>query len=214
MTPEVYIYVLIDPRNGDFRYVGKTNNKNKHSLPQRLNVHLHDTKINHKVSWIKSLHALGLKPTIEVIEECSMADWIEAERFWIVQLRALGYNLTNLAIGGEGSGSTSLETRKKLSELGKTRLSDPKVREKHLERFLSPENQKKKAAALRRLMKIPSERKRIMAKRMATIKTKEYKARFSQIQKNRFSDPVERSRMKALTEAGKKRRRDWLDFIR
>lgn len=111
----VSIYCLIDPRTKEIRYVGKTVN-----LPRRLRVHLRDPARNHRVNWIRSLVAEGMKPVAEVLEKCSGVTWQESERFWISYLRFLGARLTNAIDGGNG-GNPTPETREKLrqAKLGK-----------------------------------------------------------------------------------------------
>lgn len=54
-----YIYALIDPRTGARRYVGRTAHPRK-----RLQRHISERAKD----WIKDLHAVGLAPTMEVLE--------------------------------------------------------------------------------------------------------------------------------------------------
>lgn len=91
-----YIYALIDPRNNECRYVGKTVN-----LISRFNNHCTDSlkQNTHKANWIKLLYPL--KPELIVIEKVS-ENWIEAEEFWIKYFSFIGARLTNLTNGGEG----------------------------------------------------------------------------------------------------------------
>ena len=67
-TPDWYVYVLCDPRETDpvkrVRYVGVT----KRGLDVRLAGHLADKAKTHKCNWIMSLRALGLTPTIELVD--------------------------------------------------------------------------------------------------------------------------------------------------
>ena len=119
----VIIYTLEDPRTGQVRYVGKTGG----DLMGRLKGHLEDRSETHKIHWIRQLAAIGLKPTIDVIETMfnpSEIEWQEAERFWISSLRFCGCKLTNLAAGGEG-GSHCLESREKMSAWQRGRKLTP-----------------------------------------------------------------------------------------
>jgi hypothetical protein len=59
------IYSLIDPRSAEVRYVGQTVGPANRRLRRHLSECSGET---HKERWIRSLAALGLAPTIEVIE--------------------------------------------------------------------------------------------------------------------------------------------------
>lgn len=109
-----YIYVLIDPRTGHIRYVGKTFN-----LRRRFMSHISKAKKpkTFSGSWIKSLATLGLKPTMEMIEQFNadaVDDWQEAERYWISSFKFMGFELTNLESGGKNGKKLSLETCAKI----------------------------------------------------------------------------------------------------
>ena len=96
----VSIYGLIDPRDNQCRYVGKTNNFKRrgreHVLPANLRAHTHKNK------WLKSLIKNDVLPDMFVLEETCESDWEVAEEFWIGYLRMIGSNLTNGSSGGEG----------------------------------------------------------------------------------------------------------------
>lgn len=111
-----YIYALIDPRDGQPRYVGKTIDPTK-----RLNGHINPKrKCNcHSANWIRQLVKAGFMPEMKIIEEVKPGDdWKERERFWIQKYQEMGYSLTNITPGGDGGGyvgrTQSLETREKL----------------------------------------------------------------------------------------------------
>lgn len=96
----ISIYVLSDPRTGDVRYVGKTNN-----LKLRLYGHLLEKgRRTRKHFWIRSLHRQGLKPILEAIEEFPDESgdtlWPDAERYWIAMFRFWGFKLCNHDSGG------------------------------------------------------------------------------------------------------------------
>ncbi len=82
-----YIYGLIDPRNGELRYVGKTNN-----LSVRFKRHCYATSLGtHKSSWIKSLKRLNLEPQLLVLEEYSQESAsLSAEQELIAYYRSIG----------------------------------------------------------------------------------------------------------------------------
>ena len=96
------IYVLVDPRTGLIRYVGKT----VRSLDDRLRGHLADAKrrsTRRVARWINTLLRDGLRPEICSIEVVSSGgDWVEREKYYIKLYRDMGNDLTNLSDGGEG----------------------------------------------------------------------------------------------------------------
>lgn len=95
-----YIYALRDPRDDQFRYIGKADDPSR-----RLVYHLEQMvgANTHKNGWLRQLKALGLEPSVVVLEKVAAdADWRVAERRWIRQLRAEGVRLTNGTEGGEG----------------------------------------------------------------------------------------------------------------
>jgi hypothetical protein len=97
----VYIYALIDPRDGEIRYIGKAKN-----LKKRLEKHISPPNLkvdNHKTNWIKLLKKLKLKPIIREIELVPLNVWEEKEKYWIKYYREQGCDLTNGTEGGEGA---------------------------------------------------------------------------------------------------------------
>ncbi len=112
-----FIYALLDPRWGCIRYIGKADDPKR-----RYNAHFSKSELSpntKKVTWFKSLLALGLKPILVVLEEVAQENWEEAEMRWIAWCHSVpGYpKLTNGTIGGDGSkkGSKhSEETRRKI----------------------------------------------------------------------------------------------------
>jgi len=96
----IKIYILIDPRNGHVRYVGKTNNPLKR-LSKHISVAKKSTK-SHKNAWIKGLLNDNFKPILEVIDEIDEKDWIFWEVYWISQFKTWSFNLLNVMSGGEG----------------------------------------------------------------------------------------------------------------
>lgn len=92
-----FIYVLIDPRNNQVRYVGKTDNPER-----RLAAHLIEKYKSHKTNWIQGLIANGLKPILTIIEEIPEGQsWEDRECYWITYHRSIGCKLTNMTDGGE-----------------------------------------------------------------------------------------------------------------
>lgn len=106
-----FIYTLTDPRTKVIRYVGKTNN-----LAVRLAMHLCEKRGTHKNNWLAQLRDLGLRPIMDVIEECTEETWPERERFWISHFRQMGLPLTNLDSGGNHGRSLCEETKNKIRQ--------------------------------------------------------------------------------------------------
>jgi hypothetical protein len=94
------IYLLIDPRTAEVRYVGWA----KKCLNVRLRAHLNEARggvETYKNRWVRSLIASHLRPTIWLIE--TTTDYHTRERYWIAHYRAAGCRLTNATDGGEGA---------------------------------------------------------------------------------------------------------------
>jgi hypothetical protein len=143
MKTTTYIYTLTDPTNGSVRYVGKSDNPEK-----RLNSHIYETKTHpersdHKNNWIRSLLFMGVKPTVEIIDEISVDNWEFWELHYYQLYKSWGFDLTNDS-RYIGIGSTALtleqknkipktrkpfseETLKRMSEAAKTKRITPAV---------------------------------------------------------------------------------------
>lgn len=131
------IYTLSDPISGLVRYVGKSNQPNR-----RFTNHLCSKGKTYTCNWIQSLNKVGLKPVLEILEECMDNEWPEREAYWIEQLRQWGFNLTNHLASGSGKpkfknkipwnkGKTlSIETRQKMSLTHKQRDHSYKIGKK------------------------------------------------------------------------------------
>lgn len=79
------IYALIDPRDGEIRYVGKTYMKN---LTAKRNAHvqhaLHEVHRNiPRFTWMRKLHRMGYIPEIVCVQRLSRDALGDAERYWI-----------------------------------------------------------------------------------------------------------------------------------
>lgn len=90
-----FIYALIDPRNNEIRYIGKSN-KPKY----RYKAHLRCDGDCFRDRWIKKLKSENLYPDLLILEECDYNVWEEREIFWIKHYREIGKNLTNSTEGG------------------------------------------------------------------------------------------------------------------
>lgn len=96
------IYGLIDPRDQQLRYVGKTIT----TLAARLRQHVSDA-IRGRVSikrftWIRELALDSRAPEIVELESVDGDSWREAEQFWISYYRFIGARLVNATNGGDG----------------------------------------------------------------------------------------------------------------
>lgn len=96
---KTYIYVLIDPKTNEIRYVGKS------VTPEvRLRRHLSEARISnkksHRLHWLKSLLKNNTKPKMEIIDEID-GEWEWLEEYWICQFKAWGFNLVNGTTGGD-----------------------------------------------------------------------------------------------------------------
>lgn len=91
-NPFYTVYLLIDPRNGDIRYVGCT----KYPVKVRLSQHLSCKARPDKFNWICDLKQNGLRPVGHTLLE--IPDCVEAfyqEQVWIKRLYLAGCPLFN-----------------------------------------------------------------------------------------------------------------------
>lgn len=88
------IYTLTNPVGNELFYVGST----RVSLSQRLSVHVNKAFSKPHGNIAGYISRLTLKPVIEEIESfeyISNDDLRRAELYWLIQLKALGFNLVN-----------------------------------------------------------------------------------------------------------------------
>lgn len=97
-----YIYALLCPQ-GEIRYIGKTNRPERRLL-QHVSAARTCVARHHCAQWIRSLLRKGESPTLEVIYEVPAGDdWKAHEVHQIKTFRELGFSLTNIGEGGEGT---------------------------------------------------------------------------------------------------------------
>lgn len=103
----VELYELLDPRDGEVRYIGKAVDAAK-----RFKGHLRDSRRRNTpvYAWVRSLAKAGTVPQMRVVATVPAARWQEEERRLIAEARAGGGRLLNLADGGDQP-SCSAEVR-------------------------------------------------------------------------------------------------------
>lgn len=92
--PLVSIYVLIDPRHGDIRYVGQTT---QHPVV-RMCQHIADSRIDKndkKTKWLMDLVENNLLPEVKVVDTVLLKDSYSKELEWINKYRADGVEIFN-----------------------------------------------------------------------------------------------------------------------
>jgi hypothetical protein len=129
------LYGLYCPNTDILKYIGIT----KNGLNRRLNNHLKSPTNQFIASWFNDLKLENKKPIIKQIKEChSYDELLESEITEIAKYRKLGFDLYNLADGGNINpmlGKThSEETRKKISLIHKGRkmTEEQKLKRKEL----------------------------------------------------------------------------------
>lgn len=97
------IYGLVDPRNNEMRYIGKSSSGLRRPSRHWSAKSLRLDRNGHKVNWLKQVLADGLEPRILVLErlECQ-EDLNAAEMAAISYYRSIGCKLTNILLGGNG----------------------------------------------------------------------------------------------------------------
>lgn len=95
------VYGLIDPRDGQLRYVGLTT----YTIKKRLQKHLDSRNTrDHRGAWIRQLHDAGLKPFVVELQS-GYHDKLSLKRGeieWITHYTLLGAKLVNGTPGGDG----------------------------------------------------------------------------------------------------------------
>jgi hypothetical protein len=117
MLENTFIYGLVDPRDGQIKYIGKTNN-----LEKRLKAHLHENGNTLKLNWLKHLKNLGLKPEIIELDIVPMNNWRFWENYWVDLFRSWGFVLKNGDEPGAGTSSWNTESKQKVIDRLKGRV--------------------------------------------------------------------------------------------
>ena len=212
-----FIYTLIDPRDNQIRYVGKTDNPER-----RLASHLIEKYKSHRTNWVQGLIARGLKPIMVIIEEVPEGQsWEDRERYWIAYHRSLGCKLTNMTDGGDqGPDCTgknlvkSEAARRNIAAMLVKRNKSPEMREisrrngqKRKGFKESPERIEQKRQWMTGRKHHTEEFKQALAERN---KTREYDPNIMKENSRKlWDDPVKGPELRAkLAERNRKRRKD------
>lgn len=190
------VYGLVDPRNGELRYIGKSSAGLKR--PSRHRLPIGRKGRTHNDNWLRQLWNDGnLVPCIVVLRECnSNVEALAQEIFLIALFREAGFNLTNITAGGEGAGGyeRTEEHRKNLSKalMGHVLSEETKKKIGHANKNLTPEQ------------KETISKSRIGNKNcVGRTYTEEQKQRFREINLGR--KPTEEARAKMRLAAEKRR---------
>lgn len=195
------VYGLVDPRNGELRYVGKSAiGVRRPGLHRTARGRIGET---HRAAWLRCLWAdNGRLPCILILQECESEVQALAHEVRLIALfREAGFDLTNLTDGGEGSSGykATPETRMKTSLRFRGRTLSPEHREKIAAskrgKPRSPETRVKLAAAARG--KVPSDetRAKMAEANRGKVRTPETCARISSVKRNQ--SPETRAKISA-----------------
>lgn len=194
---KAYIYALIDPNDGETRYVGMTfdldNRIRKHTIPSQLKGK------TYKERWLKALVENGQQPIAKVllVVEPELAGDIEAQV--IALLKSNGVRLTNTALGGIGwtvGNKHSDEAKKKMSDAHvgrKYELSEAeRIRRRSLigKRKLSDEAKEKIRQAHTGLSPSDETRALISRKGKGRKKSEDTCKKLSEVAQSRPRDPA------------------------
>lgn len=91
------IYVLIDPRDGTVRYVGKSVDPAARLVGHAAN---HGGS-RQKRAWIADMRRAGVEPRMEIVDWASSSEWERAEQWWVQFYSSRG-SLYNVEVGGRG----------------------------------------------------------------------------------------------------------------
>lgn len=119
---KVQIYALIDPRNNQIRYVGKTINTLQNRLREHIWISRTERSKCRRAVWIKELFESNLKPEIVLLETVNENQWRKAEQKWEKDLKNQGFDLLNDLPTGGGCGRNEKRIKwnnELLNELGK-----------------------------------------------------------------------------------------------
>ncbi len=122
------IYGLLDPRDGQLKYIGKTSSAR---FVDRMSQHRTVVDRTKRSKWIRKLEKLSLKPQIIELESFSDEELAYvAETEWISMARHMGCSLLNHTDGGEGfRGNHTVASKQKMSLARRGVRKPPRTKE-------------------------------------------------------------------------------------
>lgn len=191
------IYALVDPRDGQPRYIGRSgsgmNRPRQHRTPSSLKSR------THKNHWIRQLLENGLNYEIKILlQSPTKLGQNEAEIFWIDEMKKRGFCLTNSTKGGDGS---TEEAARKIGAAMKgrrhTEASREKIRRAATGRKASPEAKAKMSESWARRSPVSSEtRQKLSDGQRGKIRSPETRQKMSAGQRGRAHSPEARQKMR------------------
>lgn len=168
----VFIYALLDPKNGATRYVGQTGNPD-----ERLRKHLRAVKTCYSACWIRSLKKQGLTPVMEILDVVpdTEADFWECE--YVQNFRERGFDLTNLADGGSTSRGVKFSPERRA-----------KIKAARAKQIITPESNAKRSKTLKGREFSSEHRAKLSAAGKGRKFTPEHRAKISAARKKLWAD--------------------------
>ena len=185
-----FIYTLLDPRTHAVRYVGKSDRPHKRWISHCNGYYELKSMKN---SWIQSLATQGLRPELVVIEETTVDQWEDRERYWIAYYRQAGCDLTNGTEGGIGAYKLHPDARRRISDSNRGKKRSPeaitKTANAHRGRKRTPETIAKMRAAMLGKKLSPFQVERIRASHIGHGPSPQARARLIELIKGKPVTP-------------------------
>lgn len=207
------VYVLIDPRTQEVRYVGRAKD-----LKVRLKRHWRGVGRSHVATWIRALKRLGLRPQVAIVQQVPADHIAAAERYWIAHYRALGCPMTNIGDGGEGGltgAHHSEETKAKIGAAHRGKVVSEESRRRMSEaqkRIATPERRAQIGEASRR--RSPEANARIGEANRRRIVTEETRERISAAARSRSPQSEETRRKRSESLKGRRKSPEHVEKMR
>lgn len=201
-----FIYALCDPRNGEIRYIGKTNDPKG-----RLRSHINQAKMgryrHHTANWLRSLIAIGLKPDLIVIYEVAPPQtWQDAERSAISAALKRGCRLTNYTSGGDGCEGAPPEVQAAKARAMRKHWARSEYREAILAHRNSPEFHAEQGDRLRKRWRDPVKREKMNDARWTPEARSAQAKRIAKINKRPLDQEMVKRRNAAIKASWDRRR--------
>lgn len=185
-----FIYALLCPQ-GEIRYIGKTNRPERRLL-QHVSAARTGAARHHCARWIMSLLRKGQAPTMEVLYEVPEGDdWKAHEIHQIKTFKELGFSLTNIGEGGEGTFDMSPEAVAARVAKALITKSTPEFKEKIKDSYSrpwkDPEIRAKRLALMAEARAKPGYAERLSAAQIKSCARPEVKAAKSAAQKASYA---------------------------